>query len=153
MDCNSHRNKLRRAPFTARWRACSEPNNLAIVWPNPYTTPQNINTAIRRVFIFWWEWVDSNHLRLKPTDLQSAPALQLRRTPNLVKNCQKSEDATILMQASVQNVHDRNQNQADSIFHNFLVRAAGIEPAFQAWKACILAFVLCPQQIQSHVII
>lgn len=105
------------------------------------------------MFIFWWEWVDSNHLRLKPTDLQSAPALQLRRTPNLVKNCQKSEDATILMQASVQNVHDRNQNQADSIFHNFLVRAAGIEPAFQAWKACILAFVLCPQQIQSHVII
>lgn len=93
--------------------------------------------------------MDSNHLRLKPTDLQSAPALQLRRTPNLVKNCQKSEDATILMQASVQNVHDRNQNQADSIFHNFLVRAAGIEPAFQAWKACILAFVLCPQQIQS----
>ena len=44
LDCNSHRNKLRRAPFTARWRACSEPNNLAIVWPNPYTTPQNINT-------------------------------------------------------------------------------------------------------------
>lgn len=34
-----------------------------------------------------------------------------------------------------------------------LVRAAGIEPAFQAWKACILAFVLCPQQIQSPVII
>ena len=34
-------------------------------------------------FVFWWEWVDSNHLRLKPTDLQSAPALQLRRTPNL----------------------------------------------------------------------
>ena len=35
----------------------------------------------------------------------------------------------------------------------FLVRAAGIEPAFQAWKACILAFVLCPQQIQSPLII
>ena len=34
-----------------------------------------------------------------------------------------------------------------------LVRAAGLEPAFQAWKACILALVLCPQQIQSHVII
>ena len=67
--------------------------------------------------IFWWEWLDSNQLRLKPTDLQSAPALQLRRTPNP------------------------------------LVRAAGIEPAFQAWKACILAFVLCPQQIQSLVII
>ena len=67
--------------------------------------------------IFWWEWLDSNQLRLKPTDLQSAPALQLRRTPNP------------------------------------LVRAAGIEPAFQAWKACILAFVLCPQQIQSHLII
>ena len=69
------------------------------------------------VGIFWWEWLDSNQLRLKPTDLQSAPALQLRRTPNL------------------------------------LVRAAGIEPAFQAWKACILAFVLCPQQIESFSII
>ena len=31
--------------------------------------------------IFWWEWVDSNHLSRKTTDLQSAPALQLRRTP------------------------------------------------------------------------
>ena len=30
---------------------------------------------------FWWEWVDSNHLSRKTTDLQSAPALQLRRTP------------------------------------------------------------------------
>ena len=69
--------------------------------------------------------MDSNHLSRKTTDLQSAPALQLRRAPDLVKNCQKSEDATILMQASVQDVHDRNQNQADSIFHNFLVRAEG----------------------------
>ena len=32
-------------------------------------------------YIFWWEWVDSNHLSHKTTDLQSAPALQLRRTP------------------------------------------------------------------------
>ena len=32
-------------------------------------------------FVFWWEWVDSNHLSRKTTDLQSAPALQLRRTP------------------------------------------------------------------------
>ena len=35
----------------------------------------------------------------------------------------------------------------------FLVRAEGIEPSFQAWKACILAFVLCPQQIESFSII
>ena len=34
-----------------------------------------------------------------------------------------------------------------------VVRAEGIEPSFQAWKACILAFVLCPQQIQSQRII
>ena len=34
-----------------------------------------------------------------------------------------------------------------------VVRAEGIEPSFQAWKACILAFVLCPQQIQSPTII
>ena len=82
--------------------------------------------------------MDSNHLRLKPTDLQSAPALQLRRTPNLVKNCQKSEDATILMQASVQSVHDRNQNQADSIFHNFLVRAAG-NRAYKNTTSCVIS--------------
>ena len=31
--------------------------------------------------VIWWEWVDSNHLSRKTTDLQSAPALQLRRTP------------------------------------------------------------------------
>ena len=66
---------------------------------------------------FWWEWVDSNHLSRKTTDLQSAPALQLRRTPTS------------------------------------LVRAAGIEPAFQAWKACILALELCSQRIQSPLII
>ena len=120
----------------------------------PATPPyQNKNTPFRGYFYFWWEWLDSNQLRLKPTDLQSAPALQLRRTPELLKNCQKREYATILIKASVQSVHDRNQNQADSIFHNFLVRAEGIEPSFQAWKACILAFVLCPQQIQSLIII
>ena len=100
---------------------------------------------------FWWEWLDSNQLRLKPTDLQSAPALQLRRTPNLVKIVKKREDTTILIKASVPSVHDRNQNQVDSIFHNFLVRAEGIEPSFQAWKACILAFVLCPQQNQEFI--
>lgn len=43
-----------------------------------------IKTPDARVFLFWWEWLDSNQLRLKPTDLQSAPALQLRRTPNLL---------------------------------------------------------------------
>ena len=82
--------------------------------------------------------MDSNHLRLKPTDLQSAPALQLRRTPNLVKNCQKLEDAMILMQANVQSVHDRNQNQADSIFHNFLVRAAG-NRAYKNTTSCVIS--------------
>ena len=47
------------------------------------TLSPNKKPTIRSVYV-WWEWVDSNHLRLKPTDLQSAPALQLRRTPNLV---------------------------------------------------------------------
>ena len=64
---------------------------------------------------FWWEWVDSNHLSLKTTDLQSAPALQLRRTPDP------------------------------------LVRAEGIEPSLQAWKACILAFELCSQRFHKPV--
>lgn len=47
------------------------------------TTPSQNKNVPCGTFLFWWEWVDSNHLRLKPTDLQSAPALQLRRTPNL----------------------------------------------------------------------
>ena len=33
--------------------------------------------------------------------------------------------------------------------HISVVRAAGIEPAFQAWKACILAFELCSQRIHK----
>ena len=64
MDCNSHRNKLRRAPFTARLRACSEPNNLAIVWPNPYTTMQNKNTPFG-TFLFWWEYACINRAENK----------------------------------------------------------------------------------------
>ena len=91
--------------------------NLTITWSKSIYHTTEIKTPQTGCSYFWWEWLDSNQLRLKPTDLQSAPALQLRRTPNP------------------------------------LVRAAGIEPAFQAWKACILAFVLCPQQIQSLTII
>lgn len=34
-----------------------------------------------------------------------------------------------------------------------MVRAAGLEPAHQAWKACVLALVLCPQRVQSLTII
>ena len=76
-----------------------------------YHKPHHVKTKTHRkgVFVFWWEWVDSNHLSRKTTDLQSAPALQLRRTPRT----------------------------------EFVVRAEGIEPSFQAWKACILAFELC----------
>ncbi len=84
-------------------------------------------------YIFWWEWVDSNHLSRKTTDLQSAPALQLRRTPKTFAHFRPGEmwPATRSLWRSV-------------------VRAAGIEPAFQAWKACILAFVLCPLNSKAH---
>ena len=83
--------------------------------------------------IFWWEWVDSNHLSRKTTDLQSAPALQLRRTPKTFAHFRPGEmwPATRSIWRSV-------------------VRAAGIEPAFQAWKACILAFVLCPRNSKAR---
>ena len=84
---------------------------------HPLPLNQNKKYTGKVCFLFWWEWVDSNHLSRKTTDLQSAPALQLRRTPTS------------------------------------LVRAAGIEPAFQAWKACILALELCSQRIPSLVII
>lgn len=82
---------------------------------------------------FWWEWVDSNHLSRKTTDLQSAPALQLRRTPKTFAHFRLGEmwPATRSLWRSV-------------------VRAAGIEPAFQAWKACILAFVLCPRNSKAN---
>lgn len=108
---------------------------VADVLAYPATPPyQNKNTPIRGYFYFWWEWLDSNQLRLKPTDLQSAPALQLRRTPELNRHMLLFVACHTKLWRSV-------------------VRAAGIEPAFQAWKACILAFVLCPQQIQSPTII
>ena len=47
----------------------------------PTPTLQNKKHTVKVCFLFWWEWVDSNHLSRKTTDLQSAPALQLRRTP------------------------------------------------------------------------
>ena len=50
-------------------------------------------------------------------------------------------------------IYWKNKRKNHLLFTLFLVRAAGIEPAFQAWKACILAFVLCSQQIQSPMII
>ena len=97
----------------------------AFVWPNATNHIQaKTNTTQKGGLCFWWEWVDSNHLSRKTTDLQSAPALQLRRTPNLART-----------------------------FLSFLVRAAGIEPAFQAWKACILALELCSQRFSSPLII
>ena len=49
--------------------------------PSTHPTSSKTKTTHSGGLCFWWEWVDSNHLRLKPTDLQSAPALQLRRTP------------------------------------------------------------------------
>ena len=65
---------------------------LNLLFPNSTITGKSLCFSLKKTFdlllnqrecSFWWEWVDSNHLRLKPTDLQSAPALQLRRTPNL----------------------------------------------------------------------
>ena len=124
------------------------------------------------VGISWWEWLDSNQLRLKPTDLQSAPALQLRRTPELIRHMLLFVAChTKLWRSVVRAAGNRaHKNTMSCVISNelmfasqgypiqllspyHLVRAAGIEPAFQAWKACILAFVLCPQQIQSSMII
>ena len=48
---------------------------------HPFPHNQNKKHTEKVCFLFWWEWVDSNHLSSKTTDLQSAPALQLRRTP------------------------------------------------------------------------
>ena len=42
---------------------------------------RNKNDRIKRSFYFWWERLDSNQLSRTTTDLQSAPALQLRRAP------------------------------------------------------------------------
>ena len=86
---------------------------------------QKQKPTIKVGFYLWWEWVDSNHLSRKTTDLQSAPALQLRRTPK-----------TFWLRPP-----------------QIVVRAAGIEPAFQAWKACILALELCSQRFSSPLII
>ena len=46
-----------------------------------------------------------------------------------------------------------NSGARPELFPQSVVRAAGIEPAFQAWKACILALELCSQQFLSPLII
>ena len=134
--------------------------------------PKTTKKPTQRSVFFWWEWLDSNQLRLKPTDLQSAPALQLRRTPELNRHMLLFVAChTKLWRSVVRAAGNRAyKNTISCVISNelmfasrgypthlltpyLLVRAAGIEPAFQAWKACILAFVLCPQQIQSPQII
>ena len=130
----------------------------AIKWlhdSNPIPHFTKIKTPDARVFLFWWEWLDSNQLRLKPTDLQSAPALQLRRTPNPLVRAAGNRAHKNTMSCVISNeLMFASQGYPIQLLSPYpLVRAAGIEPAFQAWKACILAFVLCPQQIQSSMII
>ncbi len=73
LDCNSHIRLRSMGPFRLRL----EPVVLISATHNQKQKP-----TIKVGLCFWWEWLDSNQLRLKPTDLQSAPALQLRRTPN-----------------------------------------------------------------------
>lgn len=67
---------------------------LNLLFSNGKLEGKNLVFSIRKPFdkllfskgcIFWWEWVDSNHLSRKTTDLQSAPALQLRRTPRTLR--------------------------------------------------------------------
>ena len=98
-------------------------------------------------FLFWWEWVDSNHLSRKTTDLQSAPALQLRRTPRTVVRAEGNRTYKNTMSCVVSNelMFASQGYPIHLLTAMFLVRAEGIEPSFQAWKACILAFELCSQ--------
>ena len=125
------------------WRSCA----------STHPTLQNKKWPKRGHFLFWWEWVDSNHLRLKPTDLQSAPALQLRRTPRTffafvrLRVANKDGPSSLRYAAAL--------NFQSSLSHRWklVVRAAGLEPAYQAWKACVLALVLCPQRVHSMQII
>ena len=69
--------------LTISFRCAYKIYSLSNQWFSSHPTWHKTKTDLLGRFLFWWEWVDSNHLRLKPTDLQSAPALQLRRTPNL----------------------------------------------------------------------
>ena len=109
-------------------------------------------------FLFWWEWVDSNHLSLKTTDLQSAPALQLRRTPETTRTLFLVRAEGIRTYKNTMSCVTSNELMFASQgypIHTLpatsLVRAEGIEPSFQAWKACILAFELCSQRFHKPV--
>ena len=42
---------------------------------------KNPHLVVRANNFSWWEWLESNQLSHKTTDLQSAPALRLRRAP------------------------------------------------------------------------
>lgn len=44
-------NTFASGPFHCALRACSEPNNLTIVCPNPYTTAQNKNRPTQSVCV------------------------------------------------------------------------------------------------------
>ena len=124
--------------------------------------------------IFWWEWVDCNsHPSYKYVG--RAPFTSLRYVPNQTNFVCIAEYHRHI-QAKIKNAPQgcifysggsgwirttsvvRQQiyslpRLSNSGARPILVRAAGIEPAFQAWKACILALELCSQQIQSPCII
>ncbi len=149
--------------FICKHKLIDEPNNF-VVWPNTINHITAKQKPPKRVvLVLWWEWVDSNHLSRKTTDLQSAPALQLRRTPKTFwlrppqsmvraegirtyKNTMSCVISNELMFAS-------QGYPIHTLPATSLVRAEGIEPSFQAWKACILAFELCSLLSLSPLII
>ena len=131
------------------------------------------------VFYFWWEWLDCNshircrsmgpfRLRLEPGGSHLTTHSQ-KQKPTIRSVCVFGGSGWIRTSSGLsQQIYSLPRLSNSGARPNFtttswvachtkpwrsVVRAAGIEPAFQAWKACILAFVLCPQQIQSHVII
>ena len=80
--------------------------------------PHHAKTKTHRkgVFVFWWERVESNHLSQRQ---------QIYSLPRLSDSGARPKLIYMNLRCKL------------------MVRAEGIEPSFQAWKACILAFELC----------
>ena len=87
----------------------------------PAPTFHNKKYTRRVYFLLWWVRVDSDHLR-RSQQIYSLPRLS-----------NSGAHPELIFMAC----HTKPWRS--------VVRAAGLEPAHQAWKACVLALVLCPR--------
>ena len=151
VECNSH-SLYSWAPFTSL--RCV-PNQTTSLYGRIHKTHpmQNKKRTTRVHFLFWWEWVESNHLSQRQ-QIYSLPRLSdsgARPEPQFVVRAEGIRTYKNTMSCVISNelMFASQGYPIHTLPATSLVRAEGIEPSFQAWKACILAFELCSQQFSK----